>query len=73
MRLRTFCLAVVVAVCSSAASARAEILARYDLGETGSVGPKNIPLDTVGGHNFLNALGTGGERHRRHGWCAWLD
>lgn len=62
MRWRSLHVAVVVAIgVVTTASAQAGFLAQYHLGEAGSLGTSgNIPLDTVGTHDFLNnaPLGT---------------
>jgi hypothetical protein len=55
--MRVVCL--LIAVLGGVASAtQADMLASYHLGETDSLGNSNLPLDSVGGHDFLNAVGT---------------
>lgn len=48
---------IIAAVGVVVSAAQADTLALYYMGETGSLGNSNLPLDSVGGHSFLNPVG----------------
>ncbi len=54
--LVTFCAAVGALACLPEARAAISLYAEYHLGESGSLGASNIPLDAVGGRHIDNAI-----------------
>ncbi len=63
MKPKLFTLAACFAVAllgAATANAAITIYAEYHLGEPLSLGPTNIPLDSVGGKNFTDAINGGG-------------